>query len=210
RLDLLSGNPAPGSRASAVNSTTDVSANGRFVTSTRWNTHYLVPKKNTGPGADDSIPIDAFTAATPDWVFVTNQGATTITSPSNFFPDTNFAANFQSDATRAAAYFTSIINNASGFLSTNSTTWAVNSNALRTDQSFVNRQELLAFRGSTQFSSNALQYLGTSSRGTNSPSFSPSTPAGGTVDYAALASTSTAVNPNFLLRTVSTSFTRFD
>ena len=278
---------APGlvSRASAVNSTTDVSANGRFVTSTRWNTHYLVPKKNTG--ADDSIPIDAFTAATPDWVFVTNQGATTITSPSNsvmgryayaiydegglldmnvagyptgttaiqsgrkgniafadltalgqypipnssspyqvdrlvgwrnyattqpsnLFPDTNFAANFQSDATRAAAYFTSIINNASGFLSTNSTTWAVNSNALRTDQSFVNRQELLAFRGSTQFSSNALQYLGTSSRGTNSPSFSPSTPAGGTVDYAALASTSTAVNPNFLLRTVSTSFTRFD
>src|SRR5207302_241579 len=227
---------APGlvSRASAVNSTTDVSANGRFVTSTRWNTHYLVPKKNTG--ADDSIPIDAFTAATPDWVFVTSQGATTITSPSNsvmgryayaiydegglldmnvagyptgttaiqsgrkgniafadltalgqypipnssspyqvdrlvgwrnyattqpsnLFPDTNFAANFQSDATRAAAYFTSIINNASGFLSTNSTTWAVNSNALRTDQSFVNRQELLAFRGSTQFSSNALQYL---------------------------------------------------
>src|SRR5438477_2544106 len=63
---------APGlvSRASAVNSTTDVSANGRFVTSTRWNTHYLVPKKNTG--ADDSIPIDAFTAATPDWVFVTS------------------------------------------------------------------------------------------------------------------------------------------
>src|SRR5205823_12246309 len=31
---------------------------------------YLVPKKNTG--ADDSIPIDAFTAATPDWVFVTS------------------------------------------------------------------------------------------------------------------------------------------
>src|SRR5438094_1084283 len=77
--------PTPGqsSRASAVNSTTDVSANGRFVTSARWNTHYLVPKKNTGPGADDSIPIDAFTAATPDWVFVTNQGATVITSPSN-------------------------------------------------------------------------------------------------------------------------------
>ncbi|PYV80738.1 MAG: hypothetical protein DMG96_00015 [Acidobacteria bacterium] len=286
RSDSLSGNPAPGSRASAVNSTTDVSANGRFVTSTRWNTHYLVPKKNTG--TDDSIPIDAFTNATPDWVFVTNQGATVITSPSNSvmgryayaiydegslldmnvagyptgttaiqsgrkgsiafadltalgnypipngsggayqvdklvgwrnyattqptntFPNSNFAANFQSDATRAAAYFTSIINNASGFLSTNTTTWAVSSNALRTDQSFVNRQELLAFRGSTQFSSNALQYLGTSSRGTNSPSFSPSTPAGSTIDYATLASTSTAVNPNFLLRTVSTSFTRFD
>src|SRR6266853_689374 len=73
--------PGLGSRASAVNSTTDVSANGRFVTSTRWNSHYLVPKKNTG--TDDSIPIDAFTAATPDWVFVTNQGATVVTTPSN-------------------------------------------------------------------------------------------------------------------------------
>src|SRR5713226_38895 len=61
--------PGPVSRASAVNSTTDVSANGRFVTSTRWNSHYLVPKKNT---TGDSIPIDAFTAATPDWVFVTS------------------------------------------------------------------------------------------------------------------------------------------
>src|SRR5438128_1841842 len=57
--------PGLGSRASSVNSTTDVSANGRSVTSTRWNSHYLVPKKNTGPGADDSIPIDDFTAATP-------------------------------------------------------------------------------------------------------------------------------------------------
>src|SRR5438067_1560640 len=61
--------PGLGSRASAVNSTTDVSANGRFITSTRWNSHYLVPKKNT---TADSIPIDAFTAATPDWVFVTS------------------------------------------------------------------------------------------------------------------------------------------
>src|SRR5260370_38414248 len=40
---------APGlsSRASAVNSTTDVSANGRFITSARGNRHYLVPKGNT-------------------------------------------------------------------------------------------------------------------------------------------------------------------
>jgi hypothetical protein len=294
RSDSLSGNPAPGSRASAVNSTTDVSANLRYVTPARWNTHYLVPKKNTGPGQDDSIPIDAFTAATPDWVFVTNQGATVISSPSNsvigryayaiydegglldtnvagyptgttaiqsgrkgsvafadltalgnypipngaggayqvdklvgwrnyattqpsnFFPDSGppanqaFAYNFQTSTTPATSFFTYIVSNTNGFLSTSGTTWAVSSNALRTDQSFVNRQELLAFRGSTQFSSNALQYLGSFSRETNSPSFSPSTPAGSTVDYAALASTSTAVNPNFLLRTVSTNFTRFD
>jgi hypothetical protein len=66
--------PAPGvsSLASAVNSTTDASANGRFITSTRWNSHYLVPKKNTA--TNDSIPIDAFTNATPDWVILTRSG----------------------------------------------------------------------------------------------------------------------------------------
>src|SRR5438132_5873502 len=36
--------PARASRASAVNSTTDVSANGRSVSLARWNTHYLLPK----------------------------------------------------------------------------------------------------------------------------------------------------------------------
>src|SRR5207247_3370816 len=36
--------PARPTRASAVNSMTDVSANGRYVTSTRWNGHYLIPK----------------------------------------------------------------------------------------------------------------------------------------------------------------------
>src|SRR5438552_12277884 len=40
---------APGlpSRASAVNSTTAVSANGRAITLARWNKHYLLPKYNT-------------------------------------------------------------------------------------------------------------------------------------------------------------------
>src|SRR6266446_9241395 len=63
---------APGlpSRASAVNSTTAVSANGRFITSARWNSHYLVPKGDTTTA--DPSPIPAFTAATPDWVFVTS------------------------------------------------------------------------------------------------------------------------------------------
>jgi hypothetical protein len=90
----------------------------------------------------------------------------------------------------------------------------VNSNAVRTDQSFVQRQELTAFRKAvgitTSFSTNALQYLGTFSRETNSPSFSPSTPAGSTIDYAALSTTATAINPNFLLRRATSSFTRFD
>lgn len=68
--------PAVGSRASAVNSTSDGSANGRSVSLARWNSHYLIPKRDTGTG--DSIPIDAFADVTPDWVFVApdpnNQG----------------------------------------------------------------------------------------------------------------------------------------
>jgi Tfp pilus assembly protein PilX len=59
--------PAVRSRASAVNSTSDVSANGRSVSLSRWNSHYLVPKRDAGTG--DSIPIDAFAGVTPDWVF---------------------------------------------------------------------------------------------------------------------------------------------
>src|SRR5205823_5185791 len=84
--------PAPTCRASAVNSTSDVSANGRSITLSRWNSHYLLPKYNTG--SDDSIPpsplpspfnpnppvASGFTP--PDWIFVTNNGATVITQPS--------------------------------------------------------------------------------------------------------------------------------
>jgi len=80
RNDSLTGNPGLPSLASQVNSTSDVSANGHFVTAARWNAHYLVPKKNTGTG--DSIPIDAFANATPDWVFVTNAGPGVIIQPS--------------------------------------------------------------------------------------------------------------------------------
>jgi hypothetical protein len=294
--------PAPGrpSRASAVNSQDDVSANGRSISSTRWNGHYLVPKGNTA--TDDSSPIPAFTAATPDWVFVTDAGATVLTSPSNTvvgrysyaiyaqdglldmnvagyptdpvastatirpggkgssayanlgalgstdpnrfsnpdaagvyqvdrlvgwrnyattqpsnnFPNTGaqaFAKNFQTDtsATRpATAFYNYVVNNSNGFLSPSATP-APNG---RTNQVFVQRQGLIAFRktvGSpTSVSANVLQYLGTFSRETNAPSFSPSTPAGSSIDYAALANSATAVNPNFLSRRVTTGFTRFD
>jgi hypothetical protein len=60
--------PAVGSRASAVNSYGDVSANGRSISLARWNSHYLIPKRDSATG--DSIPIDAFAGITPDWVFV--------------------------------------------------------------------------------------------------------------------------------------------
>src|SRR5438094_6673322 len=48
---------APGisSFASAVNSTTDLSANGRFVSLPRWNKHYLIPKLNTGDNKTDPV-----------------------------------------------------------------------------------------------------------------------------------------------------------
>ena len=288
------------SLASAVNSTTDVSANGRFVSLPRWNKHYLVPKLNTGD--DKADPVASFTA--PDWVFVTNNGATVITQanssvvgryayavfdegglldmnvagnptdpsvataavrvgrkgsiayadlsalgnypilnpdgtgvyqvdrlvgwrnyattqPTNNFPDSApasqaFARNFQTDSAPATNFYNYVVNNTTGFLSTNTATWQVNSKAIRTDQSFVQRQELIALRSTigstTSFSTNALQYLTTFSRDTNSPSFSPSTPVGSTIDYAALASTANATNPNFLLRKVPTSpaLIRFD
>jgi hypothetical protein len=284
--------PAPGlpSRASAVNSMSDVSANGRYVTSARWNGHYLVPKGD--PNTDHSSPIPAFTNATPDWVFVTPTGATVLTSPntsvtgrysyavyaegglldmnvagypsgsttaqsgrkgsltyadltalgnypipngptvtpaptptpayqvdrlvgwrnyattqpSNRFSDSNFADNFRPPNTApATAFYNYVLGNAKGFLSPSAAT--LNN---RTNQMFVQRQELLAFRQTTGFSANALQYLSTFSRETNAPSFSPSTPLGSNIDYAALANTPTAINPNFLLRRVTTTFTRFD
>src|SRR6266576_1420216 len=54
----LDGIAAPGvaSRASAVNSTTDNSANGRSISLARWNQHYLVPRHDTSITID-STPI---------------------------------------------------------------------------------------------------------------------------------------------------------
>lgn len=77
RSDLLPA-PAVPSRASSVNSTTDVSINGRFVSLTRWNRHYLVPKANTGDDSSDPTSGGAAFAApafwAPDWVLVTRNG----------------------------------------------------------------------------------------------------------------------------------------
>jgi hypothetical protein len=270
--------PTPGipGRASAVNSTTDVSSNGRSVTSTRWNSHYLVPKKDTG--TDDSLPIDDFTNATPDWVFVTNAGATpspaaadvigryayaiydegglldvnlagyptgttvsqssgkmslafadltalpypipnpnasgvyqidrlvgwrnyATTQPTNNFPDSAppsqaFARNFQTSTTPAMSFYNFTGSNPWGPLQVRSD---VTYNG-RTDQMFLGRQELIAFRTTTQFSANALQYLGTFSReaAAGAPQWSGPTP------------TPTSVNPNFQTLLVTTSFTRND
>jgi Tfp pilus assembly protein PilX len=73
--------PGRPTRASAVNSMTDVSANGRYVTSTRWNGHYLVPKGNVN--TSDPSPTPTFDAVTPNWVFVTSAGATPSPAPAD-------------------------------------------------------------------------------------------------------------------------------
>jgi hypothetical protein len=315
---------APGlpSLASAVNSTTAVSANARFVSTARWNSHYLIPLGSPSPSPASS-PVASFTP--PDWVFVTSDVANqtagrkiitkpdplvigryayaiydegglldmnvagyptgttatqsgrkgslafadltalpnpitnsvspfqvdrlvgwrnyATTQPANNFPDSApagqaFAKNFQSGSTPAANFYSVVVNNTNGFLnvrgdpSPSPSPWPNPSPSPypwngRTDQMFLSRQELIAFRNTlntnngtpisntSQFDSNALQYLGTFSRESNSPSFSPSTPPGSTIDYATLANspapTPTPVNPNFLRVRVTTAFpTRFD
>src|SRR6266487_2452288 len=62
--------PGVSSFASAMNSTTDASANGRSISLARWNSHYLIPKSNTGD--DKTDPIASFVA--PDWVILTRNG----------------------------------------------------------------------------------------------------------------------------------------
>lgn len=75
--------PSVPSRASAVNTATDASANDRVISRARWNRHYLIPRR---------APIGAETRATaytdptasfiaPDWVFVTTKGPTEIAKP---------------------------------------------------------------------------------------------------------------------------------
>ena len=120
----------------------------------------------------------------------------------------SFATNFQTDSTRAATYCTSIISNTNGFLSPSGATWNN-----QTDQILVQRQELLAFRSSTGFSSNALQDLSTFSReGVVQPSAHPAPAfygaAAGTPQWSP--ATPTATNPNFQTLFVTQSFTRND
>src|SRR5438270_2215706 len=68
--------PAVASRASAVNSMADASANGRSISLARWNRHYLVPKSNATDSGSDPIT-NGFSAPNywaPDWVIVTRAG----------------------------------------------------------------------------------------------------------------------------------------
>lgn len=75
--DAIAAPPAVPSRASDTNSTIS-SLNGRSVSFERWNSHYMVPKLNTGD--DGSEPITGAPTFNPpnywapDWVVVTRNG----------------------------------------------------------------------------------------------------------------------------------------
>ena len=68
----------PTNRTSSVSSMSP-SANGRSVSTARWNSHYLIPRGNTGTTIDSS-PVPSFTA--PDWVLITSQGPNINPAPS--------------------------------------------------------------------------------------------------------------------------------
>src|SRR5207249_2025108 len=76
--------PAPGisTRASALSSapaTAATAASKGQISWARWNKHYLIPQANPGTPTD-TTPVTTFVP--PDWVFVTDQGPQTITTPS--------------------------------------------------------------------------------------------------------------------------------
>lgn len=82
RLSSRTGVSWPGvdlALASNASSTT-VSANGRSISTLRWNRHGLIPRKYASQTVSaDLTPVDSFTA--PQWVYVTDQGPVTLVSP---------------------------------------------------------------------------------------------------------------------------------
>ena len=66
----------PTGRTSNVPSTSP-SANGRSITTARWNSHYLIPLATASPSPS---PVSSFVA--PDWVLVTAQGPSSAPTPS--------------------------------------------------------------------------------------------------------------------------------
>jgi hypothetical protein len=87
---LISGSPVPNLirqsyygdptlRTSSVSSAA-ASANGRSISTTRWNSHYLIPRGSPSDSSINASPTPSFTA--PDWVLVTAQGPATAPSPS--------------------------------------------------------------------------------------------------------------------------------
>jgi len=91
------------------------------------------------------------------------------------FPKFSFTGGANGSVSR---YLKFVLSNTNGFLQTSGLTWTGPSGTdpARTDQAFLSRQELLAYRRASQFSANALQYLGTFSREKDIPTWSPAIP----------------------------------
>src|SRR5438034_2920506 len=68
----------PTNRTSNVSSGA-VSANGRSISTTRWNSHYLIPRGNPGDTSINASPTPTFIA--PDWVLLTAQGPNSAPAP---------------------------------------------------------------------------------------------------------------------------------
>jgi hypothetical protein len=69
----------PTNRTSNVSSGA-TSANGRSISTSRWNSHYLIPRGNPSDTNINPSPTPTFVA--PDWVLVTAQGPATAPTPS--------------------------------------------------------------------------------------------------------------------------------
>ena len=80
--------------------------------------------------------------------------------------------------TSATNYFNFVLSNSNGFLGTGGVVWNG-----RTDQMFTSRQMLIAYRASTGFSADALQYLGTFSRDSNLATWGPASTRRVTADF---------------------------
>jgi hypothetical protein len=86
RLDAIA-YPAVSTRASAVNSTTDASANLRLVKLPRWNKHYLVPRP-AGASGNDTTPDSTVGFVAPDWVILTRSGPVAFNTWNSALADT--------------------------------------------------------------------------------------------------------------------------
>ncbi|HEV2841925.1 MAG TPA: hypothetical protein VGW39_11410 [Chthoniobacterales bacterium] len=93
-------------------------------------------------------------------------------------PTGNFGS-FIFNATSAASYFNFVLSNSNGFLGTGGVVWNG-----RTDQMFTSRQMLIAYRVSTGFSADALQYLGNFSRDSNLATWGPASTQRVTANFA--------------------------
>ena len=127
----------------------------------------------------------------------------------NSQPAGTLLTNYTFTAAGADAYVAYVRGRADGFTSVASLSFVG-----VTDQSFRTRRELINYRRLTDFSQNSLEYLGTFSRDTTTPSWSPDYDAsergGAGFAYRTNAGTSTSINRDLNKVRVGAEFTRLD